>query len=345
MRRIFLDLPTQPFQLLNLALESPMVSRMISSETALEVQVLQRCANLPTYFIRHGEIMGIDEDLRDRLWKEHRVGIHFPRDKSNGYGQNGPDSQSTNPDDYAKADGLRPMRFLNRLAKEGGYVCSQHHGKQGYLLGKVLPGSTIEIIKGKWGMRYPEANGRPTFMKTLRLEQARTVGSLEHVVLHVGHPRMGTINPWNLGAAKVRSLVEGYELKPEISSLTPPQQEAMCAEALRIPNYNGSKTPQLISALLPVGGTMKGIDISGLASDGRPLLAQVTYRTKEGSSEKLSALKAIGTGTGAHLLFICRAEGESEEDGVLIVPIQRVFSEFASSDVGKQWLGASLGTK
>jgi hypothetical protein len=119
----------------------------------------------------------------------------------------------------------------------------------------------------------------------------------------------------------------------------------MCAEALRIPNYNGSKRPQLISTLLPVGGTMKGIDISGLASDGRPLLAQVTYRTKEGSSEKLSALKAIGTGAGAHLLFICRAEGESEEDGVLIVPIQRVFSEFASSDVGKQWLGASLGTK
>jgi hypothetical protein len=146
-----------------------------------------------------------------------------------------------------------------------------------------------------------------------------------------------------LGAAKVRSLVEGDELKPEVSSLTPPQQEAMCAEALRLLNRNGSKRPQLISTLLPVGGTMKGIDISGLASDGRPLLAQVTYRTKEGCSEKLSALKAIGNGTGAHLLFICRAEGESREDDVLIVPIQRLFSEFASSDVGKRWLGASLG--
>jgi hypothetical protein len=300
-------------------------------------------SNLATYFIRHGQTMGIDDDLRDRLWNEQRVGIHFPRDKSNNFGQNGPDTQSTNPDDYAKADGFKPMRFLNRLAKEGGYVCCQHHGKQGYLLGKVLPGSKIEIIEGKWGMRYPDANGRPTFMKTLRLGQARIVGSLEHVVLHVGHPRMGTINPWNLGAAKVRSLVEGYELEPNVSSLTPPQQEAMCAEALRLPNCNGSRRPRLISALLPVGGTMKGIDISGLASDGRPLLAQVTYRTKDECSEKLFALKAAGHGTDAHLLFICRAEEESEEDGVLIVPIQHVFSEFGSTDVGKQWLGASLG--
>jgi hypothetical protein len=315
---------------------------MISTALPPENPVTEQSSNFRTYFIRHGQAMGIDEIFRNRLWSERRAGIHFPWDKFNDGGNAGPDSQSTDPNDYPKEDGFRAMTFLNRLANEGGYVCSQHYGRQGYLLGKVGQGSKIEVIEGTWGMRYPVLNGRPTFMKTLQLEQSRIVGSLEHVVLHVGHPRMGTINPWKLGAAKVRSLVEGFELTPEVSALTPPQQEAMCAEALRLPGINGSRTPRLTATLLPVGGTMKGIDISGLASDGRPLLAQVTYRTKQECIEKLDVLKSIGKDTGAHLLFICRVEEETDEDGVMVVSIQRVFSDFVSTEVGKEWVRASL---
>jgi hypothetical protein len=72
----------------------------------------------------------------------------------------------------------------------------------------------IELLDGAWGSRYPDLQGRPTVMKTIRLEQARWIEPTERVTLHVGHPQQGTINRWHLGELTVRNLVEGIQTEP-----------------------------------------------------------------------------------------------------------------------------------
>ena len=72
----------------------------------------------------------------------------------------------------------------------------------------------IELLDGAWGSRYPDLQGRPTVMKTIRLEQARWIEPTERLTLHVGHPQQGTINRWHLGELTVRNLVEGIQTEP-----------------------------------------------------------------------------------------------------------------------------------
>jgi hypothetical protein len=142
----------------------------------------------------------------------------------------------------------------------------------------------------------------------------------------------------------VRNLVEGIRTKPGLASLTPPQQEAMCAEALRLPPPEGGLIPRLSQLLLPVGRSMEGIDIFGLASDGKRLFAQVTYEVPEKTGWKLDKLKKFSRDGAGHLLFVCNTSEERRHEDILILSLQRVFDRFTQTDQGRDWLRASLGT-
>lgn len=305
----------------------------------------QACA-LPTYFIRHTNDLGIDNNLREQMWKQWRVGVHFPWTKRHGPPEKRdfsiPDDPSLEPDDYFPHEGKKAIRTLKRLATNGGYVCATHYPKRQYLVGKVNPHSPIELLGGEWGTRYPDMLGRATVMKTIRLEPARWIEPAERVALHVGHPQQGTINRWHLGELTVRNLVEGIQTQPGLGSLTPPQQEAMCAEALRLPTPESDLIPQLSQLLLPVGGTMEGIDIFGLASDGKRLFVQVTYEVPEKAAWKLDKLKKFSQDGVGHLLFICRTTEEKKQGDILILSLQKIFDRFIQTDQGRDWLRASL---
>jgi len=51
-----------------------------------------------TYFIRHSSALDVDTDTLDRLWKEHRIAIHYPRDTKGDFSCG--DSRSLIPSDY-----------------------------------------------------------------------------------------------------------------------------------------------------------------------------------------------------------------------------------------------------
>jgi hypothetical protein len=66
-------------------------------------------------------------------------------------------------------------------------------------------------------------------------------------------------------------------MEPQLSDLSPSQQEILCSEFLRMPEVESRGLPRLVHLLLPPGKTMRDIDIVGTAADGKRLLAQVTF--------------------------------------------------------------------
>ena len=286
-----------------------------------------------TYFIRHTVKLDIDDETRRDLWQGRRIAIHYPYPKS---GKLGPkDASSLNPDDYA-ASGRRALKALVELAKEGGYVCAQHHPEEKWMVGRVSKGSKIEIFKGKWGAT--EHEGRTAILKTLRLSKVKLVSPLDFAVLSVGRPRQGTITRWHLAGRRVETLVTGKRHTPQLSDLSFRQQEILCTEFLRLPATASFRLPRLSHLLLPTGLTMKDLDIIGIATDGKKLLAQVTFSKFADSTWKIDRLLTYRDAKRAHLVMFCDCDKQTEHQGVTIFPIRQAFKLFTSTRLGRVWL-------
>ena len=90
--------------------------------------------------------------------------------------------------------------------------------------------------------------------------------------------------------------------------------------------------------LLPVGRTMKGIDIYGLAEDGRRIFGQVTYGiSKSSQGRKEDVLRGYGT-EDKYLVLFGSYEAVHEHDGILCCPITTVYHYFSETEHGKAWI-------
>lgn len=289
---------------------------------------------MTTYFIRHTEALRIDDDTRERLWNERRIAIHYPHDR-NGKLQEC-DNSSIDPADYDR--GRHEMERLVALAKDGGYVCAEHARHNDIQVGWVAPASPIEIIKGHWSPRseYPE---RIAKLKTIRLEKVLVVDPATAVSVLAGRPQQGTISQWHVCQARVRNMVEHESTAMTLGDLLSGEQEAMCAEFLRLPAAEREGLPRLVHLLLPVGRTMKDVDIVGIGADGMKIFAQVTYHSDEGAlHRKLEVLLKYADGHGSRLVLFCGWPDQAEDRGAIVFPMQRVFELFTTTDSGARWL-------
>jgi len=288
---------------------------------------------MKTYFIRHNTGMDISDETRRRLWDEQRIAIHFPQQKNGKLAAK--DNASVNPDDY-QGQAKKCMRIFEELANDGGYVCAQHYPHEDWLLGLVNPNSKIELFNGKVAERWGD---RTAVLKTLKLTKCRLVKPLDYAVLAVGRPRQGTMSRWHLAGKTVESLVEHRRSKPQLSDLTPSQQETLCSEFLRLPESKALGLPGLIHLLLPPGRTMRDIDLIGIAEDGKKLLAQVTFAPLTSVGWKCDRL--LPYGPDAHLLLFCDCQQQQTQKGITIFPMQKVYDSFISTASGKLWLQSS----
>lgn len=274
-----------------------------------------------SYFARHTERLSVrDEDLR-ALWGEDKIAVHYPGDT-----ERAPDLRSLEPEDYS-GTGKTAIRYLRDLEENGGYVWAESRISPGVAkVGRVQAGTPIKLDGALWevdGVRDGRKSGDEAVLKTLRLEEGsvRLVGRTEQVGLRAGRPRQGTIVRWNCGA-RLADLVEGRDPKEEWPNLSTEQQEAACAEFLKWQHERGD-LPRLRYLLLPVGRTLKDVDIYGLAEDGRKVFAQVTYhsRRRKESDEKVEKLRAYGE-LGAHLVFFGKGTGPAAEEGIPFVSVE-----------------------
>lgn len=185
---------------------------------------------MKTYFARHKWELDLDDDARRMLWDGHHIAIHFPEDKR---GMRQEDSSSINPDDYDRP-GRIAMRALVELAKNGGYVCAEYLGHDYVQVGRIEPGSKIELLNGKCGKRCGR-EGRTAILKSLQLLDVKYVKPLEYAVIFVGRPRRGTLMRWHTCGTLIKDLVENNSSTSDSAGPSPDQQEILCSEFLRFP--------------------------------------------------------------------------------------------------------------
>ncbi len=289
---------------------------------------------MQTYFVRHTTKLDINAETRRRLWRERRIAIHFPHDRAGRLQR--VDNSSLDLEDYPPK-GRRALKPLLALAGDGGYVCAQHHGHEEVQVGFVPSGSNIQLFEGSWGSRYG-IEGRPAILKTIQLRKVRIVKPSECVVILVGRPRQGTIMRWPSAGKLIQNLVNGAQQAASLDSLSPDQQEILCAEFLRSEASTQHGLPRLAHLLLPVGRTMKDIDILGIAADLKRLFAQVTFVPLKQIDRKLSRLRAYDNGQGEHLILFCDVERPVNRERVMVFPVRTAFEAFTGSLIGQQWL-------
>ena len=87
---------------------------------------------------------------------------------------------------------------------------------------------------------------------------------------------------------------------------------------------------------------MRDIDILGVASDGKPLVAQVTYAPRHQVQYKLERLLPfVGT---SHAVLFCDTDRVHCDQGVHIVPLGLVYETLVASDHGQAWLRIAFGS-
>lgn len=291
---------------------------------------------MSTYFIRHTEKLAVPNSAIDTLWRGHSIAIHYPEQRNQRLGK--ADNTSLDPNDYS-GTGRAAMKTLSRLSAEGGYVWAEYRNHPSCLVGKVVAGTPIVIHRDKW--READRPGREAVLKKLALVDAREVGPSECIALRAARPQQGTVCQWSNIGERLRYVVDRRALPVTLDALTPAQQEVMCSEFLRHPYAEQFSLPQLETLLMPVGRTMKDVDIYGLTVAGREIFAQVTYHPREDAALKRSVLDSYATKDRDTILF-CRAPAVLQDGLVLVFPIEEVFKVFKSSREGVRWLERAL---
>lgn len=290
-----------------------------------------------TYFVRHTHKLDIDLETRDLLWAERRVAVHFPEDNR---GFLDVDSESLNPDDY-QGSARTAIRYIVQLASSGGYVCAEYHGRPQVLVGRVAPGSQVELMQGTWGDLRGD-QGRKAVLKTVRMEHVKEIDPRRSAPILAARPRRGTIMQWRIVGRAIERLVEEMDAPITLADLSPDQQEVICCEFLRDPPQQDVSIPRVVMLLLPPGRTLRDLDILGLAADGKLVCGQVTFNHIDSIPRKMQQLKKY-RGQDTHLVMFCKAADIAIHDGVLVVPIECVFDRLSSSDIGQKWLSLSFG--
>lgn len=277
-----------------------------------------------TYFIRHTGI-SVDDTVLEKLAKECVIAIHYP-DFVDGRDEH-QDNDSLDPEDYPRSQGRIIGRFVE-LGKSGGYVCATYRTTRDVLIGFVDPGTKVKLDRR---FRWDGDTRRKAILKTIRVQRAKWIPTSEHAIVSAGRPRQGTFVRWHRAGDVIERLVEGRPLEARVENLTPDRLEMMCSEYLRTNIAKRAGLPKLKFALMPVGRTMRDVDILGAAEDGRKILAQVTKHEPHGPDfdDKLQRLKLTKGKANEHLIMFCDTPRNTViEDGVHLVSIKQIYERF-----------------
>lgn len=286
------------------------------------------------YYARHTKI-AISEDAIADLRRRGRIAVHYPEATGRPLPDH-PDSRSLNPGDYngrAKAT----MRALVDLAREGGLVVAHYLGwgdgdAQQLIVGRVPPKSTIELEGHTWcqDSAYP---GRQAWLKTLAYDRVGIVPATEQRRALAFMPRQSTLCVWHKIGDRIERWISGAVAGGDLADLISDEQEVLCAEFLRDPSIAG--LPRLSSLLMPVGRTMRDVDIVGIADDGKLLYAQVKFDHKAHYAADL--LRLYGH-ADAHLVLFSAIEQNDLSGKVRQVRLGEVFERFCCTPRGAEWL-------
>lgn len=289
---------------------------------------------MKTYYARHTKISISDSAIQD-LRERQLIAIHYPEAKNRPV-PTYPDSESLNPSDYEGTGAKRALACLIRLAKEGGYIVAHYRGMPRLVVGKVKAGSQVLLERTIW--HAPEKGqelypNREAILKALAYKEICELDPLRQRNALAIAPQQSTLSEWHAIGDKVKHLAEGKDSLLGLSDLHYSEQEILCGEFLRTPTIEG--VPTLSTLLLPMGRTAKDIDIYGIATDGRRLIAQVKYTHDESYARDL--LDRYGN-SDCHLILFSGIERSNLQGPVLQISLSEVYAKFCATESGAEWL-------
>lgn len=201
--------------------------------------------SMKAIFVRHN--LDSNKEILNDLWKNRLIAIHYEN------------IASTNPDDF-KGQGKKTLKRLWNYCDNGVIVAATYRDihKSEMLVGEISKGSKIKIIK------YGEL-----IYKSVQLINVEVISYHEYPLLSAIQPRGGTITGWPSAQDYLEAIMGKKQIPWNVWSLHPSQLEVICSEYLRMDGI-------LMALDMPIGKTLRDVDIFGIGEGGKTIIAQVT---------------------------------------------------------------------
>lgn len=264
------------------------------------------------FFIRHTRILEISDLNIHSLYDRDLIGIHF---QSNYKVHR---DELLLPESYDNKYAIRSIKYLHELSSVGGYIWCDYSPVTNSIIGWVKPGTKIELIDFAVVRNHADFIDGKLIMKCLKLEKKIEVKPEQLLSLKARRPQLCTFVKWHKSYGKIENQFTGNTSINERHDLTPDQLEILVYEYLRL---NSKIKGHIQHILMPIGRTMKDIDIYGLNKKGEKVFVQVTYDSEE--KWKINALKKF---KGFNNILIYAGDvDEKEEDGVIFINIDNIY--------------------
>lgn len=266
------------------------------------------------YFIRHTNVLEIDNSDISLMFEQGIVGIHY------GSAYKNDPSELLNPNIYEGKDAVRSMKYLLNLAKVGGYIWSDYSSISKTLIGKVSPESEVFLKEFVPTKNKEDFEKGKLFMKCIRLSETKEIRVDQKLSMRTRRPVQGTFVRWHKSYGGIKKIFEGDEKINSWNDLTPDQQEILVYEYLKEVNNDEYHIRHL---LMPIGRTMKDVDIYGMNNLGKRIFVQVTNFSEV--QHKVDALRQYSS------LLIYAGDVENKvENGIKYINVHDIFNYFKS---------------
>jgi hypothetical protein len=257
-----------------------------------------------TLFIRHK--MSSTPQILENLWKADLIAVHYTN------------SDSTDPEHYRAEGETSAANALSRLhscLKTGAIVAASYR----QIKPAMLKVGRIDQARSKIApRRFTDPHLGDFTYKIVNLVDVQNIELRVYPILAAIQPRGGTLTGWPSAANILKAIIDKQPLSVSLESLHPSQLEVLCYEYLR-------NIDQLKYLLTPIGRNMYEIDICGIDSNGKMILAQVTHSNNKGTTEDKSKRLMAFEKQDCRLIYFGPLDAKLTEPKVVFVPIERVF--------------------
>ncbi|NTU47368.1 hypothetical protein HGA88_07145 [Candidatus Roizmanbacteria bacterium] len=271
--------------------------------------------NIMEYFIRHTDDIEISISGFEDLYKECLIGIHY----TSKYIDNR--DELLKDDAYIQADAKRALRYMNDLGKTGGYIWSDYSPISKSIIGKIEPNTQVVLRDYDLDPKKNsvDCKNNKLIMKCLKLSDVKEIAEDQFLFLKARRPQRGVIVIWNKSYEKLSKIFKGEFSINSVNDLTPDQLEILVFEYLRRSPNNKYNVNYL---LMPIGRTMKDVDIYGVNKSGNKIFIQVTYSSDD-KKNKIDALQKY-KGKDSFLVYAGDVE-EKEEGGIAYMNVRKIY--------------------
>lgn len=255
-------------------------------------------------FIRHKLDFPNGEKTLKKMWDDRIVAVDY-------------DYKPNNAQNDSVKTGRNALDRLIEFCHEGGVIGADYNllYPSKMLVGEIPKGTSM--VKRKYDdYEY----------QTFQLVNVREVSFSKYPALSAMRPKMTTFSKWPMAEKYLNSIIKNEPLSREVRSLSDSFLEVLCHEYMR-------EAGLIDTLLMPIGRTLKDLDIIGLGSKGEYVAAQVTFEPDDPDVDaKCKSLMSYNDEPESKLYFFGPPlVNKKLPEPIIHIDIEMVFQQISSS--------------